>query len=184
MAESLDSPEKGMSTKSPKNVQELSRGSENAIFGHFFGNVCLFCRAFVWWPSLQCSPITIIVKTGHQKPPQNRGGFCCVLGALLSQFLCLLLLVSPYFLLFHDILEPQNSPPNEVTGRNSTWYRGERIDIAEQDWQTWINTISLGRKRRKNTEWMSMPTMPKVHPGRLLESLSATKWLQSKFLTD
>ena len=35
---------------------------------------------------------------------------------LLPKFLCLFLLVSPYFLLFHDILEPQNSPPNEVTG--------------------------------------------------------------------
>ena len=36
--------------------------------------------------------------------------------SLLSQFLCLLPLVSPYFLLFHAILEPQNSPPSEVTG--------------------------------------------------------------------
>ena len=34
---------------------------------------------------------------------------------LLSQFLCLFPLVSRYFLLFHAILEPQNSPPNEVT---------------------------------------------------------------------
>ena len=34
---------------------------------------------------------------------------------LLSLFLSFLL-VSPYFLLFHAILEPQNSPPNEVTG--------------------------------------------------------------------
>ena len=43
---SLDSPEKGMSTKCPKNeemsekcpeiVQELSRVAENTIFGHFF----------------------------------------------------------------------------------------------------------------------------------------------------
>ena len=39
--------------------------------------------------------------------------------ALLSQFLCLFLFVSPYFLLFHDILKPQNSPPNEVTGYNT-----------------------------------------------------------------
>ena len=39
-----------------------------------------------------------------------------VFWSLLSQFLCHFLLVSPYFLLFHDILEPQNSPPNEVTG--------------------------------------------------------------------
>ena len=38
--------------------------------------------------------------------------------SLLSQFLCLFLLVSPPFLLFHDILEHQNSPPNEVTGKN------------------------------------------------------------------
>ena len=57
-----------------------------------------------------------IVKNGQQKPPQNRGGFCCVLGLLRSQFLCLFLLVSPCFLLSHDILEPENSPPNEVTG--------------------------------------------------------------------
>ena len=35
---------------------------------------------------------------------------------LLSRSLCLFPLVSPYFLVFHDILEPQNSPPNEVTG--------------------------------------------------------------------
>ena len=35
---------------------------------------------------------------------------------LLSQCLCLFPLGSPYFLLFHDISEPQNSPPNEVTG--------------------------------------------------------------------
>ena len=37
-------------------------------------------------------------------------------GLLLSHFLCLFLLISPCFLLFHDILEPQNSPPNLVTG--------------------------------------------------------------------
>ena len=36
--------------------------------------------------------------------------------SLLSQFLCLFHLVSPYFLFFHAILEPQNSPPSEVTG--------------------------------------------------------------------
>ena len=59
---------------------------------------------------------SFIVKNGQQKPPQNRGGFCCVFWFLLSQCLCHFLLVSPYFLLFHDILEPQNSPPNEVTG--------------------------------------------------------------------
>ena len=34
---------------------------------------------------------------------------------ILSQFLYVFPLVSPYLLLFHDILEPQNSPPNEVT---------------------------------------------------------------------
>ena len=33
---------------------------------------------------------------------------------------CLLPLVFPYFLLFHAILEPQNSPPNEVTGKKSS----------------------------------------------------------------
>ena len=37
-------------------------------------------------------------------------------GFLFSRFLCLFLLVSPCFLLFHYILESQNSPPNEVTG--------------------------------------------------------------------
>ena len=52
----------------------------------------------------------------NKKPPQNRGGFLLRFWFLLSQCLCLFLLVSPYFLLFHDILEPQNSPPNEVTG--------------------------------------------------------------------
>ena len=46
---------------------------------------------------------------------------------LLSQFLCLFLLVSPYFLLFHDILEPQNSPPNEVTGIYIYIYAGELV---------------------------------------------------------
>ena len=30
-------------------------------------------------------------------------------------------LVSPYFLLFHAILEPPNSPPNEVTGYYLCW---------------------------------------------------------------
>ena len=35
----------------------------------------------------------------------------------LSLFLCPFPLVSPYFLLFHPILEPGNSPPNEVTGK-------------------------------------------------------------------
>ena len=37
---------------------------------------------------------------------------------LLSQFHCPFPLVCPYFLLFHAILEPQNSPPSEVTGYN------------------------------------------------------------------
>ena len=50
-----------------------------------------------------------------RKPPQKRGCFCCF-WFLLSQFLSLFILVSPCFLLFHDILEPQNSPPSEVTG--------------------------------------------------------------------
>ena len=36
--------------------------------------------------------------------------------SLLVQFLCLFLLVSHHFLPCRDILEPQNSPPNEVTG--------------------------------------------------------------------
>ena len=46
----LDSPEKGnvdkMSKKCPKNVQKLSRGAENTIFGHVLDNFCLFGRCF------------------------------------------------------------------------------------------------------------------------------------------
>ena len=38
--------------------------------------------------------------------------FCVSLFSIFYHFL----LVSPCFLLFHDVLEPQNSPPNEVTG--------------------------------------------------------------------
>ena len=67
------------------------------------------------WPKSQKNNPSFIVKHGQQKPPQNRGGFCCIFGFFLSQFLCLFPLVSPYFLLFPAILEPQNSPPNEVT---------------------------------------------------------------------
>ena len=44
--------------------------------------------------------------------------FVALLVFSLSHFLCLFLLVSPYFLLSHDIMEPQNSPPNEVTSIN------------------------------------------------------------------
>ena len=44
--------------------------------------------------------------------------FVCILGFFFLNFFVFFLLVSPYFLLFHDILEPQNSPPNEVTGYN------------------------------------------------------------------
>ena len=56
-----------------------------------------------------------IVTNVQQKSPQNRGGICCVFG-FFSQFPSFMLLVSAHFLLFHDILDPQNSPPNEVTG--------------------------------------------------------------------
>ena len=74
-----------------------------------------------WWATKMAKFFkkipSFIVKNGQQKPPQNRGGFLLRFGFLLSQFLCPFLLVSPYFLLFHDILEPQNSPPNEVTGK-------------------------------------------------------------------
>ena len=47
---SLDSPEKGnvdkMSKKCPENVEKLSAGAENTIFGHFLDNFCLFGRCF------------------------------------------------------------------------------------------------------------------------------------------
>ena len=52
---------------------------------------------------------------------KNRHKIVAVFVAFLGFFFlnfCLFLLVSPYFLLFHDILEPKNSPPNEVTGAN------------------------------------------------------------------
>ena len=62
------------------------------------------------WPNF-------IVKNGQQKPRHKIVAvFVGPFWFLLSQSLCLFLLVSSYFLLFHDILEPQNSPPNEVTG--------------------------------------------------------------------
>ena len=48
---------------------------------------------------------------------------------LLPRFLCLFLLVSPCFLLFHDILEPQKSPPNEVTGIEIHTYAGELFSV-------------------------------------------------------
>ena len=51
-------------------------------------------------------------------------------GFLLSQCLCRILLVSPYFLLFHDILEPQNSPLNEVTSTNI--YANSLLKYAER----------------------------------------------------
>ena len=56
-----------------------------------------------------------IVKNGPKRQPQNRGCVSCIFG-FFFQFLCHFPLVSPYFLLFHPILEPPNSPPNEVTG--------------------------------------------------------------------
>ena len=53
-------------------------------------------------------------------PTKNRHKIVAVSVAfwasLFSHIVCLVLLVSPYFQLFHDTLEPQNSPPNEVTG--------------------------------------------------------------------
>ena len=38
-----------------------------------------------------------IVKNGQQKPPQNRGGFCCIFGSFFLNF-CLFLLVSCCFM--------------------------------------------------------------------------------------
>ena len=51
-----------------------------------------------------------------QSSCDNRSVFCCIFGLFLLNFFVLSPLVSPYFLLFHAILESQNGPPNEVTG--------------------------------------------------------------------
>ena len=55
MGKWLDSPEKGMSTKCPKhvdklskNVEKMSGGAENTMFGHFLGNFSYLVNAFVW----------------------------------------------------------------------------------------------------------------------------------------
>ena len=74
---------------------------------------------------------------------------------LLSLFLCRFPLVSPYFLLFHAILEPPNSPPNEVTGifffgaemptkEIWGWGRGRKSDPQHKEIETFWS--GLGRQ--------------------------------------
>ena len=46
-----------MSKKCPKNVQKLSGGAENTIFGHFLTIFAYLVDASVWYP-VQCAPIT------------------------------------------------------------------------------------------------------------------------------
>ena len=48
--------------------------------------------------------------------------------SLLSQFLCHFPFVSPYLLLFHPVLEPPNSPPNEAT--SIFWYSGVQTGVS------------------------------------------------------
>ena len=54
------------------------------------------------------------------RTPQNRADFFDLFSVFFVEFLCFSLFVfphdPPYLLLFHDILRPQNSPPNEVIG--------------------------------------------------------------------
>ena len=58
---------------------------------------------------------SFIVKNGPENRHKNVAVFAVFLVSSFSMS-CLFPLVSPYFLLFHAILEPQNSPPSEVTG--------------------------------------------------------------------
>ena len=86
-----------------------------------------------WWakkrPKSQKIP-SFRVKNGQQKPPQNRGGFCCVFGFFFLNFFVFFSLFLLNFLLFHDILEPQNSPPNEVTGVKKTHPPGKFGELS------------------------------------------------------
>ena len=54
----LDSPEKGMSTKCPKNVQKLSRGPEKHNFQTFFGQFLPIWSMLLFGDTVQCSPVT------------------------------------------------------------------------------------------------------------------------------
>ena len=78
---------------------------------------------------------------------------------ILSQFLCLFPLVSPYFLLFHAILESQNSPPSEVTGRCiTTWALFRVLHASHSAWWCSHAVVSL-----------SVPYLPNLlFPGPLL----------------
>ena len=67
------------------------------------------------WPKSLKIP-GLIVNNGRQKPPQNRGGFLLYFRFFFLSIFVFFPVVSPCFLLFLDILEPQNRPLNEVTG--------------------------------------------------------------------
>ena len=79
---------------------------------------------------------SFIVKNGQQKPTQNRGDFCCIVGFFFLDFFVFFLLVSSHLLLFHDILEPQNSPPNEVTGTNT--YGNSLFKYTDRGKTPWV----------------------------------------------
>ena len=81
-------------------------------FGYFFG------RNLDWWAKnwQKLKNAQFYSEKRPRKTATKMWPFLLYFWSLLSQFLCLFHLVSPYFLLFRAILEPQNSPPSEVTG--------------------------------------------------------------------
>ena len=92
---------------------------------------------------------SFIVKNGPGKTATKTWLFLLYFWSLLSHFLCLFPLVSPYFL-FHAILEPQNSPPSEVTGIYI--YAGELVLVPLFG----LSRVSFGttsRVRNSTTSW-------------------------------
>ena len=86
--------------------------------------VCIYIYIYMWLqprlvgkkgPKSQKIP-SFIIKMANKNRHKIVAVFVAFGVSSFSHFFCLFLLVSPYFLLFHDILEPHNSPPNEVTG--------------------------------------------------------------------
>ena len=64
MGKSLDNVDKmseEMSKNCPKNVQKLSGGAENRIFGHFLENSCLFGQSFCLVALSNARPLQLLL---------------------------------------------------------------------------------------------------------------------------
>ena len=65
--------------------------------------------------------------------------------------LCFVFLVSPYFLLFHDILEPPNNPTNEVTGK--------KVPLNKLSEQILLGSRLMSQGSRQKFAWTSRKSL-------------------------